>query len=164
MLSRRLFLTLALGVASASACGDRTTAISKPSLQTVYVDLPPRQTDELMRRLSAFAHDDGFQMYTRAIPSRIGTRWTFELRREDLWIEGLNPLKDIPSEMPMPASGKPGPPPMEINSGKFVVDFYRGDVEPTASALNATITAFIASAESVEGVAVTRAEETPRRP
>lgn len=148
---------LMLGVA---ACSDPSMTLYRTSLLTLDIRLPPERTTDLLAQLRTFAHQHGFGIWMRTNRSGIGSDRAFELRRRDIWIEGGNPLRDIPAVIPMPSNGRPVAP-MEIDQGRFVVDFYAGDVEPSDAALEEVVSAFIASMETVAGVTVAPEEQTP---
>lgn len=153
MLTRRnIALILALNVVGGSRCGGGIVE-SRPELRSLAISLPPERTGELLGQLRVFASEGGFEFGARESRSSVGTEHSFELRSRTIWIEGGNPLKDIPADVPMPSNGKPVAP-MEIDARRFDVGFYRGNVEPSAAELDGAVNAFISSVSSLDSVVV----------
>lgn len=152
MLTRRVAIAGPLFGCAASGCG---LLGSRPSLQDVELKFPEGKFVALKEAIKGFASEHRFTFADRSLPSSIGTTYTFELRRWDMWIEGLSPLKDMPNEVPMSADGTPAIS-MEIDEQALTVMFVQGVVEPTEATLDATVVAFTHAVESIDGVQVIR--------
>ncbi len=150
MLNRRVLLVSPLAAFALAGCGP---GLYKVALREADIALPPERTADLLRALRAFARANGFRFAVREFRSRIGTSHVFEMRRRDLWIAGVNPLKDTPHyNPPLDPDGNLI---MEVDQGTFAVTFVRGDRDPEPATLDAMVQAFIGAMEQVPGVTAT---------
>jgi hypothetical protein len=152
MLSRRT-LIVATAASFCVACSDGGVT-HKPALATLTVSIPDGATDRLLSTIRAFASKRDYVFRTREVRSSIGTRTLFELRGDDIWIEGLNPLTPVPPVLP--DSGGPPDPHLRIDESRFTVMFFEGRRTPSESALEAAIAEFTADIEASVGASISR--------
>lgn len=149
MLRRRIVEAIFLSVVASCAPSVR----EKRELRSFEVRVPAARAEEFATALHEYAAANNFLIRTVNRNSGAGADRPFELRRRDLWIEGMNPPKEIPAVVPAPSNGRPGVR-IEIDSERFIVGFYRGDIEPTEAALTEASNDFVASVRTVPGVSV----------
>lgn len=133
-----------------SACDDLIRVEQKPRLRGVRISLPPEQTPQLLRKLDWFAGRRDFQFSSDSVTSPSGTSHDFELRREDIWIVGGNPLSEHTEIVRLP-DGTPEAS-MEIDEGTFEVGFFAGRIQPVDTELDDLVLDFIATVQTVGGV------------
>jgi len=122
--------------------------------------LPPGQTSELLAKLELFARRHRFTFSTDSISSSTGTSTHFSLRRNDLRIEGLNPLQED-TEIRVSPDGQPEAV-MRIDEGKFEIGFFSlNSTRHTDAELDALVLDLIATVQTVEGATASERTSSP---
>jgi hypothetical protein len=136
-----------------SGCDNLVRVEQKPRLRGIRISLPPEETAQLLLKLELFAQRHGFAFSSDRVSSTTGTSTHFSLRREDIRIEGLNPLKDEFEIRTLP-DGTPEAS-MEIDEGRFEVGFFAVATQPPETDLDALVLDFIATVRTVESATAT---------